>query len=82
MIAIAIIIMMPWWVSLLFLSAAIFYFPKYYEAVFAAFLMDVLYAAPEPKFFGFLFVSTAAAILILILAEYAKKNFFRRKHNT
>ena len=67
------IISFPWWWSLIILIAAVFYFPRYYEAFFFGFIMDLLYAAPLAKFYGVVFVSFAATIILFYLIEFFKR---------
>lgn len=67
------ILSMPWWLSLVLVGAFLFYFNKYYEAVFFALLSDIVYATPVAKLNGFVLVSFSIVFLLTFLIEFLKK---------
>lgn len=69
----------PWWYSLALLVAAIFYFTRYYEALFFGLLMDLVYAAEVTEFRGIVLVSFSAAAILFFLIEFLKRRlvFYR-----
>lgn len=66
------VIFMPFWVSVLLGLGAMAYFPIYAEVVVISLLLDLLYGAPEPKFFGITFVSLIISTITLIGIELLK----------
>jgi hypothetical protein len=73
LILLASVLSMPWWVSFVLALCFIFYFNHYYEAVFFAFLSDVLYVSPVAKFGGFALVSFSVVLVAVFLIEFLKK---------
>lgn len=67
------VFMAPWWLTLIFAAYFIFIFPFYVEAIFFAFIMDLLYAAQEVIFHNFRFVSLVVVIVIFMASEYLKR---------
>lgn len=64
---------MPWWFSIILAVTFIFYFKHYYEAVFFAFLSDIIYAVPTFQFNGFVLVSFSIVFVLVFLIEFLKK---------
>ena len=67
-------VLLPWWVVLLCVIALFFMFERFFELFLMAFLMDLLYAVPLPRFGRFEFVlSFGSVLLYLILASIKKR---------
>lgn len=59
---------LPWWLVLVCASVLFFVFPRFYELLILALLMDLLYGVSRASFAGFEFVlSLLAAVLFLAL---------------
>lgn len=54
-------------------AAFLFFLPHFYEFLFAAFLLDILYGAPTPLFSGFQFLFSVSAIALFVCVEAAKR---------
>ena len=67
------VLFMPLWVSAILAFAGILYFPFFLEAVFLFFLSDILYGAPELRFFNNVFISFLMVIVCFIILELLKK---------
>lgn len=67
------VLFLPFWVSVILGLVSIAYFPFFIEAVFIFFLSDLLYAVPEAKFFGIVYVSFIFALAIFIGVELLRK---------
>ena len=65
------IFLSPWWLTFAVALALIFYFRRYYEAFFAAFLFDLLYNTSRTHLFFFAGLATVAVSFVLI--EWLKK---------
>lgn len=64
---------LPWWVACIAAAGLFFLFPHFYELIAVGFLLDLLYGAPLPRFFGFQFVLSLAALLLFILLRQVKR---------
>jgi hypothetical protein len=64
------LVLLPWWMTFIFLLIAVIYFNFYYEAVFAGFLLDSLYGSPN--FFS-KFIFTLIFGLLILVIEFLKK---------
>jgi hypothetical protein len=65
-------IIMPWWVTL---PMAIFFalrFKSYYELIALGLILDALYGAPMPVFYGHILVFSLTCALIFVLLEFLK----------
>ena len=67
------VLFMPFWVSVVLAFASMAYFSFFLEAVFLFLLSDLLYGAPEPRFFNSTFVSFFATLICFIILELLKK---------
>ena len=67
------IIFLPWWFTLFIAAIFLFYFNHYYELFIFGLFMDFLYAAPQAKYYGIVFISTALAIALIVAAELLKQ---------
>jgi hypothetical protein len=69
---------LPWWVTF---AIAVLFLVRFsgYEILFWGFVMDVLYGASLPGFFGFPFMGTAGAALLLMVSFLIKRRliFYR-----
>lgn len=70
---IGIVLFAPWWVSLGVAAAFLFIFRDFYELIAVGLLIDLLYAAPAPRFFGFQFVFSFAALLLFVVLRQIKR---------
>ena len=64
---------MPPPLALLLALFAAFFFPRLWETVAVGFFLDALYAAPEPRWFGFQYLYTVIALLALCAVAFFKK---------
>ncbi len=67
------VLFLPFWVTAILALAGMIYFPVYWEAVALFFLSDLLYGAPEAKFFNLVFVSFFVSLAVLLALEALKK---------
>lgn len=63
----------PWWVSVVIALAGVFFFTDFYEIIFAGFIMDIVYGAPNASFLNVQFISTVAAIFLFAGGAFLKK---------
>jgi len=74
------VLFMPLWVSIILALAGMLYFKFFLETVFLFLLSDLLYGAPELKFFNITFVSFIMALTFFTILELLKKKLrFRSK---
>lgn len=59
--------------AFLFGAVFLFFFPRFYEFLVAAFLLDILYGAPAPLWGGFQLVFYSAAIALFFLGGAVQK---------
>lgn len=64
---------LPWWLSLPLAILGFFSFKFFIEAVLVFFIMDLMYAIPEPRFGGYMFVMSSIALLFLVAINLFKK---------
>lgn len=69
----------PWWVTMLGAVVATFYFRSYYEIVVLGLIIDSLYNASVPRFYGIQYVLTFAAIFFVFISHIIKERlrFYR-----
>lgn len=67
------VLFLPFWVSVILALVGMIYFRVFWEAVALFMLSDVLYGAPQVKFFNLVFVSFFVSLLVLIIVETLKK---------
>ena len=67
---------LPFWLTLLYALACLYFFDSFYEIIPAFMLVDLLYGAHEHRFFGFALVATAISI-VAIVGMRALKRFLR-----
>ncbi len=67
------IIVMPWWLTVLFVIVLLFYFESFYEAIIAGFLIDFTYSIPTELLFGFRFIFTALFVILFLLSGPLKR---------
>lgn len=63
----------PFWVSLVLIAIALFYFKNFYEALAAGVMIDALYGIPLEKFFNIQWVTTLLFLLIFLTINTAKQ---------
>ncbi len=51
-------------------------YKNYYELIPIFFIHDVLYGVPRTRYFGFMFVMTAFAFVLVLLAGLLRKQLF------
>ena len=71
-ILIAVVVLLPWWVSVILSLAAIFYFNNFFEAAFVGLLLDSLYGTSS-VFSDFPYLLTTIFTLITLFLIYFKK---------
>ncbi|MDP3661634.1 MAG: hypothetical protein Q8R17_02185 [bacterium] len=54
--------------------AVSFFFPRFWEAIAVGVILDALYAAPEPRWFGFQFIYTVGIAILLLIVWRLKKS--------
>ena len=69
LLAIILVIILPWWASGFVLLFLVFLWPWYYEAVILALIYDLLYGSGG-------FYLTIAVILLIPLVEWLKKRLY------
>jgi len=67
------VLFLPFWVSVFLALVGMIYFSVFWEAVALFFLSDILYGAPEAKFFNLVFVSFFVSLAVLLALEGLKK---------
>ncbi|HEU0085832.1 MAG TPA: hypothetical protein VFQ59_02635 [Candidatus Paceibacterota bacterium] len=67
------IVYLPFWVSAILAFAGMIYFAFYFEAVGLFLISDLLYGAPEERYYGMVFVTMIFALVLLGIIEFAKK---------
>lgn len=60
---------LPWWLVLLFLVSALFYFPHFYEAVCVGVLLDSVYATAANSTMIPYLITTSTVVMILIVSQ-------------
>lgn len=75
----AAVVIVPWWLVFPVALFLVFYFERYYEALLAAFIFDLLYGIPLRMLFGFPFLATFVFILFFYAAENIKPNVRLRR---
>jgi hypothetical protein len=65
------VVALPWWASLIFLSALVLSFPWYYEGVVAVLLYELIYGLSS-SVFGL----TLGLLLIIPVVEWGKKRLY------
>jgi|TARA_B100001964_G_C13958347_1_gene476504 hypothetical protein len=73
------VVLFPWWVFFILGVLGTFFFPKYYEFIFAAFFFDLLYGLPVldagvVEIFSHSLLFTILSIPTYILIEESKKS--------
>lgn len=67
------VLFLPWWVVILCAIALFFLFDRFFELFLAAFLMDILYAVPLPRFGTFEFVLSLCSVALYFLLTIIKR---------
>lgn len=65
------VFLFPWWVTLLFLVASLFYFSRFYEAIGLGLLMDSVYATGSVATF-FPYMLTCSTIVLIVCVQYIR----------
>jgi hypothetical protein len=68
------VFLLPWWLWLFLAVGFIFFIDKFYEIIPIFFLSDLVFALPEARFGGVVFVTTLAGIAI-----YFGLNMFKKR---
>ncbi|OHA25720.1 MAG: hypothetical protein A3D52_01505 [Candidatus Taylorbacteria bacterium RIFCSPHIGHO2_02_FULL_44_36] len=66
-------LILPWWLFLLIGISMAFVYRNFYELLFMAIFLDLLYGAPSGKFLGFRFALTLLAAIILVITTILKR---------
>ena len=63
---------LPWWLAVIFILAALFYFDTYYEILILGFFFDVLYHSANTMFglYGFILIS---CLLFICVKQFKKR---------
>jgi len=64
----------PFWLTLLALIGAAFYFRSYYELIGGGILIDMLYGTPLVKFFDVSFITTIITVSLYFIIDRIKQN--------
>jgi hypothetical protein len=64
---------LPWWFALFSGAALFFLFDRFFELFLIAFLMDLLYAIPLPRFGSFEFVLSLFSVAMYVLLTFLKR---------
>lgn len=67
------VLFLPWWLVLLVAVWCFFLFPRFHELFWYAFLADLLYAAPQDRFFGFEFALSLITVVLIVVLTLVKK---------
>lgn len=72
------IFVLPWWLSIILITAGIFVFPKYFEALVFAILLDGYVGVPSVAFGGtnMFFVSVIGVIFVAALFLKLRLTFY------
>ncbi len=78
-----VILLCPWWLSIILGVALLFYFKSYSEIVLFALIMDIYYAKLAPSFNIFDYKTTLFFIVLLIISHFVKKHlkFYSNKQS-
>ena len=73
LILILVAITLPWWISVILALAGLFYFDKFYEAIFVGLLIDSIYGSifVLPKF---PYLMTTIFVIVTLLSVRFKKS--------
>lgn len=63
----------PFWMTTILGIGAMAYFPKFWEIILIALVVDLLYAVPEVQFYGTVHATTIGTAATLLLVEFLKK---------
>lgn len=66
------LVLLPWWMTVLLVFVLLWYFPHFYEAIVAGFIIDSLYSAPLSSFGGFQLIFTLGSVFLFGIVEYTK----------
>ena len=66
----------PWWVSVVLLTACVFYFKWYWEGIFISLIYDTFYSIPISYLYNFEFVATLFAVVLFFILNFLKKRLF------
>jgi hypothetical protein len=64
---------LPFWLMALYALACLYFFDSFYEIIPAFLFIDLLYGAHEPRYFGFAFIGTFAAVIAVVGMRLFKK---------
>ncbi|HXK34970.1 MAG TPA: hypothetical protein VJ103_00465 [Candidatus Paceibacterota bacterium] len=64
---------LPWWFWLPLAAGLVFFFASFWEIVPIFFFSDLLFGAPENRFWGGVFVTTLLGIIIYFSVNLLKK---------
>ena len=67
------VLFLPWWMTAIFIIAALFIFKNFYEAIAWGFFGDLLYGISIAAFFNFGLFLTLGAGTIFFIVEFLKK---------
>ena len=79
---IIVVVFLPFWFYFLLTLFGIFYFKFYLEAFFVLLFSDLLYGVNIDKTFNIVFSQSLLVFIVLLIAEFIKKNSkFYKKEN-
>ncbi len=67
---------LPWLATILLGGLLVAKYEKYYEIVPIFFLNDAIYGVSEPRFFGFPFLMTLIATVMVLLSFFVRSRMF------
>lgn len=70
---IGVALFLPWWFVLVSATALFFVFERFFELFLVAFLVDLFYAVPLPRFSEFEFVLSLCSVLLYFLLTVIKR---------
>ncbi len=72
------VLFLPWWVALLLGFVFLLKYESFIEIIFGGLILDYLYAAPVPYFWGFMYVCTTFSLALFIIRYTIGKSLFVR----
>ena len=67
------VILAPWWFSLIFFLLALWRWPNFYEGLIPALFFDLLYGAPAWTPLGLQFFTAVAAIILVAVSDELRR---------
>jgi hypothetical protein len=70
------VFIMPFWLFAVVALASLVYFKDFYEFIPFFMMRDFLYALPEARFFGSVYILTLSSIVIFLMVNFIKSKVF------